>query len=98
MLNLLKIEDKKNILETAVGPGIQIPHLIHRKHPEARIVLTDLATEFLAITQKRLELFEQNPFQNLYDLDTSSLQKFSEPVELSKFSVRLEEANAESMP
>lgn len=50
MITMMNIEKADCILETAVGPGILIPHLIQRVKSGAKIHLTDLSTDFLAYT------------------------------------------------
>lgn len=50
MITMMDIETADSILETAVGPGILIPHLINRVKKGAKIHLTDLSSDFLAIT------------------------------------------------
>jgi len=47
-------------LEVAAGPGYLVPHLLQRKKEGAKVYLTDLATQFLAITKKRLELLSES--------------------------------------
>lgn len=44
---MLEIEKSDTILETAVGSGYQVPYLMMRKKPDAKLYLTDLSHKFL---------------------------------------------------
>ncbi|KRX10807.1 hypothetical protein PPERSA_00977 [Pseudocohnilembus persalinus] len=99
MLNMMNIETKKNILETGLGPGYMIPFLIQRKQQDAHLTLTDLSSQFLAISQKRLEVFQSNPFGNLYDFEIKKIQPFQgEKKEFKDFNLILEKVNSEKLP
>lgn len=89
MLTMLEVEKSKKILEVAVGPGYLVPYLLSRKNPKAELFLTDLAGEFLALTAKRVELFEQNKYEQIYNFNLKEVQPFEKSIKIERFNTVL---------
>ncbi|KRX06268.1 hypothetical protein PPERSA_06239 [Pseudocohnilembus persalinus] len=97
MISMLKVERSKKILETAIGPAYMLPHLIQRVQKGTEITITDLSTKFLAIAEKRTDIFLNDPYSNLYNFDIETLPNFQQTRKYDKLNLTIQKENSENL-
>ncbi|KAL4487248.1 hypothetical protein ABPG72_017967, partial [Tetrahymena utriculariae] len=81
LLNMLKVNTRKQILEVGAGAGFLYNHTMNYKRPEASYVATDLSDKMLSIMCKRLQIQEE----------------FKGQLSIEKYNLKVEKANGEQL-
>ncbi|EAS06071.1 UbiE/COQ5 methyltransferase (macronuclear) [Tetrahymena thermophila SB210] len=82
LINMLKIQDRKSILEVGAGAGFLFNHTMNFKKHGAQYIATDLSEKMLQYILRRLQIEEP----------------FKDGMLIDKYNLRIQKANGEELP
>ncbi|KAL4479122.1 hypothetical protein ABPG72_008952 [Tetrahymena utriculariae] len=82
LINMLKIQDRKSILEVGAGAGFLFNHTMNFKKHDAQYIATDLSEKMLQYILRRLKIEEP----------------FKDGMVIDKYNLRIQKANGEELP
>jgi ubiquinone/menaquinone biosynthesis C-methylase UbiE len=95
LLNMLKICDSNDVLETGCGSGFILPMIISSKKKTSKYIMTDLSEKMLIILQKRIKVYTEGleiPKEKLFFGEEKFEQK-----EYSELGISVQRENSETL-